>query len=152
MVYLIYEGNEFTKYRAPLDPSYIVYVIFKESDKYKPLFSHIKDIAYTDMNRKLIIINGEKVLKLSGNNKLDYINVIIAHELAHHYLKHKAIYGDTNQEMEADLGAYYLLMLNNKRNASQLLKGQFKTRNKISFEQYDKENAERIIKKLQLKK
>ncbi len=131
-------------YKSKLNNKFQVYIIDKEDgDTYTSMQEIIPkgDIAFTELSRNIIMIDGEQAKKLNNN----HIKFIEAHEICHHLLKHSSNHGEKEEEKEADLGAYVLL---NNDKAAKLIPKYFKMRHGIEFKQYKADNLKIVQQKL----
>lgn len=119
-------------YKSEFDPSFTVYLISKDYKNYKTFKKALKgnNIAYTTPE-KVILIDSEQ---LNGLTR-DHVKFIEAHEVAHHLLNHEIVYGDAENEREADYTAYLLLNKYNYGKAKGLVVHFFKERHGCEFNQ-----------------
>ena len=119
-------------FKAKINKKFIVYIITSEDEMiYKqliPLFNKY-GLAYTDLKNKNIYIDGDNV------NDMIEIDFIIAHEIAHHYLKHQGDYNKM-QEAEADYVAISLCKLNKLYKSEKLGLLHFKERHGIKYDTF----------------
>jgi hypothetical protein len=112
-------------------PNLNINIIFKEN----PVYNEIKEIfniygyGFLSPEFKTIFIDGELFLGDDGLS-LDDLRVIEAHEVAHVILKHDGP-RNTQDEIEADLGAY--ILLKNKNMSTKRLEDEFEYRHGIPF-------------------
>ena len=143
-------ANDIIAYRSKLDKNFSVYILYPEDGE---LYMKMKkvipsgDIAFTNLNQKIIMIDGKQLNKLSK----DHLFFIEAHEIAHHRLKHKSTHGNATQELEADYGAYLLLAQFGLKNAMDLVKKYWTTRHRgISFTEYQQTHHSSIARRMKI--
>jgi len=134
-------------YKSKFDSSFTVYILYpKDGERYNELQDIIPkgDIAFTSMQHKLILIDGQQIKNLTK----DHIAFIELHEISHHQLKHSAVHGSKSQEMEADLASFIIAKKIGLNNVCKIIEKYFKSRHNESFKKYYDANYERLVKKL----
>lgn len=134
-------------YKSKFDNSFTVYILYpKDGERYNDLQDIIPqgDIAFTSMQHKLILIDGQQIKNLAK----EHIAFIELHEISHHLLKHSAIHGNKVQEKEADLASYIIAKKMGLENVCKIIEKYFKSRHNESFKKYYDDNYERLVKKL----
>jgi hypothetical protein len=115
------EENEIISFRSQIDGNFIVSIVYREYEKYNNLMKVMErigdSIAILNLKDNHIFIDGESLKDL----EIDHLIAIQAHEICHSVLKHPEGVSD-EYEIEADLGAIYLLDYIGYPNASILLK------------------------------
>lgn len=122
-------------------PEIEISIVLSEHPQYEDLIPMFKEYGYGFMipGKNIIVIDGEQLVK---DNSSDLLKFIEAHEIAHIIIGHNGP-RNSNDELEADLGAYILLSKKDKPNAIKLLLKNFKKRHGIKF---DKRLIERVKK------
>ena len=128
-------------YNSEFLPEITIAVVFSDNPQYDKLKPMFKEYGYGFMvpNKKLIIIDGEQIIK---NFNTDILKFIEAHEIAHIMLNHDGPRNE-EEELDADLGAYILLKQKDKMGSIKSLIKHFKQRHGIKFD----ENLLKRVKK-----
>lgn len=99
-------------YKSEFIPEVVISIILSDNPNYEKLKPIFDQLGYGFMvpNQNLIIIDGEQFI---DNFDSDVLKFIEAHEIAHIIMGHDT---DRNEddEIDADLGAYFLLKKHNK--------------------------------------
>jgi hypothetical protein len=137
-------------YESKFDNDFDVYVLYPEDGECYTQFKKLippSDIAFTVINHKIIMINGEKISELT-NEHLEFIE---CHEISHHLLNHTSSIDCELDEMEADYGAYLILNKFNLSNAAEIVKQYWPERhNYVSFDEFELNNETEIKYKLKM--
>ena len=113
--------NGIASFRSQIDPDYIVFVVYKESDLYtffKGLFNELDNsIGFLDFDSRLIFIDGE-----TDYLSRDHIIAIQAHEICHYVLQHNVDNdGHDRMEIEADIASIEMLRSLNYEDSANLM-------------------------------
>jgi hypothetical protein len=116
------------QYYSEFNPNITTYIFYETDSEYPVLKNHFEKQGFGFMipGTSVIIIDGEKV----KNN--DLLKWVEAHEISHHMLNHSSEY-DSNEEIDADLGAYVLLEKYSYSDSCELVKKFFTDRHGIEF-------------------
>ena len=99
-------------YKSEFIPEVLISIVLSDNPNYEKLEPIFKELGYGFMvpNQNLIIIDGEQLI---NNFDSDVLKFIEAHEISHIIMGHD---NDRNEddEIDADLGAYFLLKKHNK--------------------------------------
>jgi hypothetical protein len=125
--------NGIASFRSQIDPDYIVFVIYKESERY-PFFKDLFDgldnsIGFLDFDSRLIFIDGE-----TDYLSPDHIIAIQAHEICHYVLQHN-VDNDSHDrmEIEADIASIEMLKCLNYDDSANLMCSRLTDRYGIIF-------------------
>ena len=136
------------EYKSKLDKKFTVVIVYPGSPSYKEIQKLIPGdgLAVTDMRQKIMVMDGGRL----DNEKLttDHLYAIEAHEIAHHYLKHKGEFDIPEQEKEADYGAYLILFKHKMWKPAKITMDHFDARHGEAFEDFVERSGEQIKKKL----
>lgn len=114
------ESIDIISFQSIIDESYIVTVIYPESDYYQGIKSMLDQIggsiAALVVGEKMILVDGEELEKIDQ----DQFKAVQAHEICHGILGHTSGLSET-EEVEADLSAIHLLIELNEIKASESL-------------------------------
>ncbi len=114
------EPNEVISFRSPVDESYIVTVIYPESDLYSEIKSMLDQIggsiAALVVGKKMILVDGRELEKID----IDQFKAVQAHEICHGILGHTSDLLE-DEEIEADISAIHLLLKLEETKASETL-------------------------------
>jgi hypothetical protein len=129
-------------YNSEFLPEITIAVVFGDNPQYKQLLPMFKEYGYGFMvpNKNLVIIDGENIL---DNFNVDVLKFIEAHEISHVILGHDGP-RISEDELDADLGAYLLLKEKGYTNSIKSLLKNFKERHGIKFD----ENLLKRVEKL----
>jgi hypothetical protein len=131
------------EYRSEFLNDVTVVVVFNEDPLYtqvKPMFEQY-GYGFVAPERNLMVIDGE--ILVGEPNGDDILKFIEAHEVSHIILGHKT--GNEREEIEADLGAYLLLMDKGFNKSVEILINSFKDRHGIDFNKEMLEGIENRI-------
>ena len=128
-------------YNSEFLPSVQIAVVFEENPQYEDLRQFFQDYGYGFMvpGKNLVIIDGEQLVSGRGSEVLKFIE---AHEISHVILGHDGP-RISEDELDADLGAYLLLKEKGYTNSIKSLLKNFKERHGIKFD----ENLLKRVKK-----
>lgn len=119
-------------------PEITIAVVFQENQNYENFISLFNEYGYGFMvpNENLIIVDGEFLLENQDPSILKFIE---AHEIAHIILGHNGP-RNSQDEMDADMGAYILLRSKGKEDAMKHLIDNFEDRHgeKIDMKKVEK--------------
>ncbi len=137
--------NDLISYESDFKPGTNILVIFENNPKYSDIENFFDEYGYGFYfpEQNLIIIDGEIFLGDDGLTMED-LKFIEAHEIAHLLLKHSGPRSEKD-EIEADLGAYYLLK--NFGMSTDRLVDEFYNRHGVEF---DEEQLDNISKRLKI--
>jgi hypothetical protein len=114
------ESNYVISFTSPIDESYVVTVIYPESDYYSVIKSMLDQIggsiAALIVGEKMILVDGQELEKID----IDQFKAVQAHEICHSILHHTSELSE-EEEVEADLSAIHLLLELNEIKASESL-------------------------------
>ena len=114
------ESNDVISFTSPIDESYVVTVIYPESDYYSGIKSMLDQIggsiAALIVGEKMILVDGQELEKID----IDQFKAVQAHEICHSILDHTSELSE-EEEVEADLSAIHLLLELNEIKASESL-------------------------------
>lgn len=118
-------------FKPTYDNSFTIYLIDVD-DNFDMSNFEIFGLAYCDIENRNIFVDIEKV------NNIDELNFILAHEVAHVYLKHNIKKDDdfSYQEAEADFLALEICNVNNLTKSYKIGLECFKNRHGISYRQF----------------
>ena len=110
--------------KSKIDKSFKMFIVYPECGDYntvfKPLFtSH--GIGFLIPGKKQMYIDGVQMENLTK----DHFLAIQAHEISHYKLKHEGNYSEEN-ELEADVEGYKILVDMNHKKAAQILRQRIK--------------------------
>jgi hypothetical protein len=134
--------SEPLSYNSEFLPEITVAVVFGDNPQYEQLLPMFEEYGYGFMvpNKNLVIIDGENIL---DNFNVDVLKFIEAHEISHVILGHDGP-RISEDELDADLGAYLLLKEKGYTNSIKSLLKNFKERHGIKFD----ENLLKRVEKL----
>jgi hypothetical protein len=134
--------SEPLSYNSEFLPEITIAVVFGDNPQYEQLIPMFEGYGYGFMvpNKNLVVIDGENILE---NFNVDILKFIEAHEIAHVILNHDGP-RSSEDELDADLGAYLLLKEKGYTNSIKSLLKNFKQRHGIKFE----ENLLKRVEKL----
>jgi hypothetical protein len=129
-------------YNSEFLPEVTIAVVFGDNPQYEQLLPMFEEYGYGFMvpNKNLVIIDGENIL---DNFNVDVLKFIEAHEISHVILGHDGP-RISEDELDADLGAYILLKEKGYTNSIKSLLKNFKERHGIKFD----ENLLKRVEKL----
>ena len=129
-------------YNSEFLPEITIAVVFGDNPQYEQLLPMFEEYGYGFMvpNKNLVIIDGENIL---DNFNVDVLKFIEAHEISHVILGHDGP-RISEDELDADLGAYLLLKEKGYTNSIKSLLKNFKERHGIKFD----ENLLKRVEKL----
>lgn len=129
-------------YNSEFLPEVTIAVVFGDNPQYEQLLPMFEEYGYGFMvpNKNLVIIDGENIL---DNFNVDVLKFIEAHEISHVILGHDGP-RISEDELDADLGAYILLKEKGYANSIKSLLKNFKERHGIKFD----ENLLKRVEKL----
>ena len=129
-------------YNSEFLPEVTIAVVFGDNPQYEQLLPMFEEYGYGVMvpNKNLVIIDGENIL---DNFNVDVLKFIEAHEISHVILGHDGP-RISEDELDADLGAYILLKEKGYTNSIKSLLKNFKERHGIKFD----ENLLKRVEKL----
>ena len=121
-------------YNSEFLPSVTIYVVFSDNPQYEQLKPLFNEYGYGFMvpNKNIILIDGEILLE-DGFSE-DLLKFIEAHEISHVILSHDGPRNE-DEELDADLGAYWLLSKSHNFGALKTLLKHFKNRHGVKFEE-----------------
>jgi len=128
-------SEPFVSYRSEFYPEITIFVIFDEYEEYDNIKNLFDDLGYAFVapEHNIIFIDGENLVE---NLDIDTLKFIEAHEISHIILNHKGPYSEI-EEIEADMGAKYLLDKFNYPNSIEILLSQFENRHGKPFDEYE---------------
>jgi hypothetical protein len=128
-------SEPFVSYRSEFYPEITIFVIFDEYEEYDNIKNLFDDLGYAFVapEHNIIFIDGENLVE---NLDIDTLKFIEAHEISHIILNHKGPYSEI-EEIEADMGAKYLLDKFNYPNSIEILISQFENRHGKPFDEYE---------------
>ena len=128
-------SEPYVSYRSEFYPEITVFVVFEEYEGYNDLKNMFNDLGYAFVapEQKLIFIDGENLV---DNLQIDTLKFIEAHEITHVILNHKGPYSEI-EEIEADMGAKYLLEKGGYTKSIDILLNQFENRHGRPFDEYE---------------
>ena len=128
-------SEPFVSYRSEFYPEITIFVIFDEYEEYDNIKNLFDDLGYAFVapEHNIIFIDGENLVE---NLDIDTLKFIEAHEISHIILNHKGPYSEI-EEIEADMGAKYLLDKFNYPNSVEILLSQFENRHGKPFDEYE---------------
>lgn len=134
--------SEPLSYNSEFLPEVTIAVVFGDNSQYEQLLPMFEEYGYGFMvpNKNLVIIDGENIL---NNFNVDVLKFIEAHEISHVILGHDGP-RISEDELDADLGAYILLKEKGYTNSIKSLLKNFKERHGIKFD----ENLLKRVEKL----
>lgn len=141
--------NDIIAYKSKLDKTFNVYILFPDDgDVYTVMKAQYpgKSVAYTDLRKKDIYIDGAQLKDLNKN----HLNFVESHEISHQRLKHIAAKSNKHQEAEADYGAYLLLRQHNLNDAAKIVKTQWQLRHGGSFKKYQRIHHDNLSKRMNI--
>ena len=129
-------------YNSEFLPEITIAVVFGDNPQYEQLLPMFEEYGYGFMvpNKNLVIIDGENIL---DNFNVDVLKFIEAHEISHVILGHDGP-RISEDELDADLGAYLLLKEKGYTKSIKSLLKNFKERHGIKFD----ENLLKRVEKL----
>ena len=129
-------------YNSEFLPEITIAVVFGDNPQYEQLLPMFEEYGYGFMvpNKNLVIIDGKNIL---DNFNVDVLKFIEAHEISHVILGHDGP-RISEDELDADLGAYLLLKEKGYTNSIKSLLKNFKERHGIKFD----ENLLKRVEKL----
>ena len=113
-------------YNSEWDKNIVVAVIDEGDYQYQTMVPLFNEYGYG------FVLPEQKLIFIDGSYDVVHQKWIEAHEVAHIILGHKKE-KDANDEIEADILAYKLLVGNGYHKAAQLVKNKFKERHGIEF-------------------
>ncbi len=137
--------GELIQLTSKIDPKFNIFIVTPEDEEYEQFKEVFKThgLAYTDLNSKIIIIDGE-ALDRQKYDSMELLHFIISHEIAHHKLKHRGEY-NKRQEAEADLLGIKLCQKYNYNASAKIGIKEFKNRNGISLEAAEELYGNRLL-------
>ncbi len=119
-------------YNSEFLPEITITVVFSDSPQYEKLIPFFEEYGYGFLvpNKNLVVIDGENIIE---NFDSDVLKFIEAHEISHIILGHNGPRND-EEELDADLGAYLLLMNKGKEESIKYLINNFENRHGIKFD------------------
>jgi len=119
-------------YNSEFLPELTVTIVFSDSPQYEKLIPFFEEYGYGFLvpNKNLVVIDGENIIE---NFDSDVLKFIEAHEISHIILGHNGPRND-EEELDADLGAYLLLMNKGKEESIKYLINNFENRHGIKFD------------------
>jgi hypothetical protein len=132
--------------KSQLDDNWMVFTVSILDESYethKILFNNF-GIAYADLENRIIVIDGEAVLK--DRLTPDHMLAIEAHEIGHYVLDHKGVINKSLAEIEkeADFAAFKILKEFDKNRAARLLSERFEGTYDLSIEDYVIKPSQRL--------
>lgn len=120
-------------FKSQFDPNITIVVLLSDHPQYEQIKPMFDEYGYGFMvpGQNLIIIDGEQFI---DNFDADVLKFIEAHEIAHVILNHDGPRND-DEEMDADLGAYFLLKKINAIDSIKLLVKHFRNRHGVKFDE-----------------
>ena len=120
-------------YNSEFLPEITIAVVFSDSPQYENLIPFFKEYGYGFLvpNKNLVVIDGENILE---NFDSDVLKFIEAHEIAHIMLGHDGP-RNSEEELDADLGAFILLNNKGKQESIKHLLDNFEDRHGINFDE-----------------
>ena len=120
-------------YNSEFLPEITIAVVFGDNPQYEQLLPMFEEYGYGFMvpNKNLVIIDGENIL---DNFNVDVLKFIEAHEISHVILGHDGP-RISEDELDADLGAYLLLKEKGYTDSIKSLLKNFKERHGIKFDE-----------------
>lgn len=135
-----FDDLDIISYKSSLDDSFIVNAIYRENEEYEKFKNLAKEnIAISDVNKKLIFIDGEELKRYSK----DHLLAIEMHEIVHSYLNHGKSCRKNFEEAEADYIAIFLLKHRNFNQAAFILESLFFQRHHIHLDVFSKKYFEK---------
>jgi hypothetical protein len=125
--------EDIINYKSIFDKSVNVIILFEENEIYKefkPLFEQF-GFGFASTNDRMVFLDGESVTSGEQVDE-DALRFIEAHEVSHILLDHSAERNDED-EMDADLGAYILLVNKGFKNSIDILIDNFEGRHGVKF-------------------
>lgn len=114
------ENTDIISFRSVIDDSFIVTVVYPESDLYEDIKSMLDSIggsiAALVVGKKMILVDGAELEKIDE----DQFKAVQAHEICHDILEHTSELSERD-EAEADLSAIHLLLEMEENKASKCL-------------------------------
>ena len=125
--------SEPLSYNSEFLPEITIAVVFGDNPQYEQLIPMFEEYGYGFMvpNKNLVVIDGENILE---NFNVDILKFIESHEIAHVILNHDGP-RSSEDELDADLGAYLLLKEKGYTNSIKSLLKNFKQRHGIKFDE-----------------
>jgi hypothetical protein len=125
--------SEPISYNSEFLPEITIAVVFSDNSQYVKLIPFFEEYGYGFLvpNKNLVVIDGENII---DNFNSDVLKFIEAHEISHIILGHDGPRND-EEEMDADLGAYLLLMNKEKKESVKYLINNFENRHGIKFDE-----------------
>ena len=120
-------------YNSEFLPEITIAVVFSDSPQYENLIPFFEEYGYGFLvpNKNLVVIDGENILE---NFDSDVLKFIEAHEIAHIMLGHDGP-RNSEEELDADLGAFILLNNKGKQESIKHLLDNFEDRHGINFDE-----------------
>ena len=120
-------------YNSEFLPEITIAVVFSDNPQYEKLIPFFEEYGYGFLvpNKNLVVIDGENIIE---NFDSDVLKFIEAHEISHIILGHDGP-RNNDEEMDADLGAYLLLMNKGKEESIKYLLDNFESRHGIKFDE-----------------
>ena len=120
-------------YNSEFLPEITIAVVFSDNPQYEKLIPFFEEYGYGFLvpNKNLVVIDGENIIE---NFDSDVLKFIEAHEISHIILGHDGP-RNNDEEMDADLGAYLLLMNKGKEESIKYLLDNFESRHGVKFDE-----------------
>ena len=131
--------------KSKFDPSHTCIFLTNEDEKYTDLKPAFKKHGLAFKKDRFIFFD-ETELRNKGYFNKEYVTFIEAHEIAHSVLKHTQT--SRHVEAEADFLAVLLCRDGNYVKSAKIGVREFKNRNKISFDNFNKKYKDSVLKKI----
>jgi len=129
------ENADTISFRSFIDDSFIVTVVYPESDLYDDIKSMLDSvggsIAALVVGKKMILVDGAELEKIDE----DQFKAVQAHEICHEILGHTSELSERD-EVEADLSAIHLLLELEENKASESLAGRLLEQRGIKYSEH----------------
>ena len=133
------ENTDIISFRSVIDDSFIVTVVYPESDLYADIKGMLDgiggSIAALVVGKKMILVDGSGLEKIDE----DQFKAIQAHEICHDILGHTSELSESD-EIEADLSAIHLLLELEESKASESLSNRLLNQRGIKYNDHSLES------------
>ena len=133
------ENTDIISFRSVIDDSFIVTVVYPESDLYADIKGMLDgiggSIAALVVGKKMILVDGSGLEKIDE----DQFKAIQAHEICHDILGHTSELSESD-EIEADLSAIHLLLELEENKASESLSNRLLNQRGIKYNDHSLES------------